>query len=576
MLLEPVDGLLGGIAEVRVTAASRWSVTGELLRIILPGTQAARSPPLAADGLTRGAIGGAAGAARALAGGLGHAAEAGVQGRGEGLREEDAELGGAGSSERDLEAAAQPASAVAPAANGAAEPGMAMRDGAPSMGSSCRSASTEASAAHAAQGAEVECAAANANASSVRQSATEEAAQASSSSGACCAAIESHTADEPGPSFEAAAICVVGPSAGFKYHGPAAAPDTDAGARAASEPAIADVSSTRQGVAEACSDLDGSCVSEGDNLTLRQDAALHGFGQLNGTGAADVGHACAPGGSQAPGGNACSGVAAGEGSLAAAAQTPACAQGSPPAAASACAQLPAAARQCVTQSSGSDGAPAPAARAPAAAQERAAGPAPAPSYMLLDVDVKGLASKFEEAGGSGAAVSPSSASHGHAQAGGALPGAEAAPGASGGSGRAGPARAEGRGGAHAAAPPWPQVGRSEPSPQAAGSAGFVAGTRASAAVVAEQRRAPGAAPEEAPEDTLFPALHGRLVGAGDGGSQQQAHGRLLSRRGASELCSRLWCSLGFDADAALWLGVILGLAGTLAHGLWLLFGRMPW
>jgi len=37
VLLEPAPGLLGGVAEVRIVAASRWSVMGELLRIILPG-----------------------------------------------------------------------------------------------------------------------------------------------------------------------------------------------------------------------------------------------------------------------------------------------------------------------------------------------------------------------------------------------------------------------------------------------------------------------------------------------------------------------------------------------------------
>ena len=192
--------------------------------------------------------------------------------------------------------------------------------------------------------------------------------------------------------------------------------------------------------------------------------------------------------------------------------------------------------------------------------------------MLLDVDVKGLASRFEEAGGS-ATVSPLSASQERAQAGGALQDTEAMLGAAGGTGRAGPARAEGRGGTRAAAP---QEGRSKASGQDAGSVGFVAGTRVPAALVAEQRRAPGASPEEAPKEALFRALSGRLEAAGDGGSQQRAHGHLLACRGATELCSRLWCGLGFDADAALWLGVILGLAGTLAHGLWLLFGRMPW
>ena len=38
----------------------------------------------------------------------------------------------------------------------------------------------------------------------------------------------------------------------------------------------------------------------------------------------------------------------------------------------------------------------------------------------------------------------------------------------------------------------------------------------------------------------------------------------------------MWTALGSDADVALWFGVILGLAGTLAHGMRLLFGRTPW
>lgn len=568
MLLEPVDGLLGGIAEVRVKSASRWSVTGELLRIILPGAQLA-GPPLAADGSDRGAAAAAVGAARALAGGLVHAAEAGLQGRREGLREQDAEVGDADSCERHSEAAAQPASAVALAAKGAAEPELATRNETPSTGSSRRSASPEASAAHPARGAEAECAAANTDASCVRQSATEEAAQAAASSGDPYASVGSHAAEEAGASFEAAAGHAVGPSAGSENHGPAVASNTVAATRAASEPATADVSSSRQGIAQAFSNLDGSDVSEREKLTLREDAKMHGLGQVNGTGAVDAGRACVLNGSPAPSGSACSGAAAGKSSLAAAVRTPAPAQGSTPAAADAQLQLTTAARQSVAQSSGSDGASVPAARAPAAAQERAAGPAPAPSYMLLDVDVKGLASKFEEAGGSGAAASPSNAVQGHAQAGGALPYGEALPGAAGGAGRAGPAHAEGRGGARAAAP---QVGRPKPSAQGAGSVGFVAGTRASAAVVAEQRRAPGAPSKEAHEDTLFPALDRRQDGVGDGGSQQQVHMRLLSRMGAKELLMRLWCSLGFDADTALWLGIILGLAGTLAHGLWLLCG----
>ena len=556
-----MDGLLGGIAEVRVTAASRWSVAGELLRIILPGARLAASPSSAANGLTRGA---AAGAARALAGGPGHAAEAGLQGRGEGLREGGEDVGDAASCEHDPGAAAQPASAAAPAASGAAEPDLAMRDGAPSTGSSRRSASTGASAAHSAQGAEAERAAADTDASSAKHSAAGEAAQAGASSGAFCPADGAHSAEEAGASHDAAAGHAVGPSACSENHDPAVASDLDVGARAAFEPAT-DVSSSRQGKAEEGSSLDGAYASERDKLALWQDAALHGFGQPNGLGAANAGRACAPSGSPVPGACVCSDAATGESNLAAAAQAPAPAQGSAPAAADARALSPAAAQQGSAQSSGSGGAPAMAARAPAGKQERAAGPAPAPSYMLLDVDVKGLASIFQEAGGSGAAVSPSSASQGHAQAGVALPDAGVWPGAAGG--------AEGRGGARAAAP---QGGGPKPSAQGPGSVGIAAGARAPATTVAEQRRAPGASPEEAPKGALFPALHGRLEGTGDGGSQQQVHGRLLSRRGAKEVLMRLWCSLGFDADAALWLGVILGLAGTLAHGLWLLCGRTPW
>ena len=567
-----MDGLLGGIAEVRVTAASRWSVTGELLRVILPGAQPAASPPLAADGSIRRAAAGATGVARGVAGGPVHAAEAGLQGRGEGLREGGVDVGDVRSCGHDLEAPAEPASAEAPAASGAAGPETAMRDGASWTGSSRRSASPKATAAHAAQGAEAECAAVGTGGSSVGQSAAEDAAQAAASFGASCPAVGSHAAEELGESFEAAAGHGVGLSAYSEIHGPAAAPETGGATRAASKPATADVSSNRQGGAEACTDLDGSCVSEREQLTPQQDATLHGLGQLNVTGAADVGHACAPSGGPASGGCACSSAAAGEGSLAAVPQTPAPAQGPTPAAADARSQPPAAARQSVAQVSGSEDASAQAARRPAAAQERAAGPAPAPSYMLLDVDVKGLASRFEEAGGGGAAASPSSASQSHAQAGGASPEAEALPGAAGGAGRAEPARAKGRGGARSAAP---QVGRPRPSGQGAGSVGFVAGTRESAAVVAEQRRAPASSPEEAREDNLSHALNGRLEGAGDGGGQQEAHGRLLSCRGAKEFCMHLWCSLGFDADAALWLGVILGLAGTLAHGVWLLLGRTP-
>ena len=272
-----MDGLLGGIAEVRVTAASRWFVTGELLRIILPGAQPAASPSPAADVSTQGAALSAVGAPHARAGSLVHAAEACPQGRIEGLREQDAEVGDARSRGNDLEAAAQPASAAAPAANGAAEPETVIGDGTPLTSGSCRPASSEASAAHAAQGVKAECAAADTDASGVRQSATGEAAQASSSSGDCCAVGGSHAAEEPGANSEAAAGHGVGPSACCENHGPAVAPDTDAGARAAFEPAAADASSSRQGVAEASSNLEGSCVSEHKKLTLRQDAVLHGL-----------------------------------------------------------------------------------------------------------------------------------------------------------------------------------------------------------------------------------------------------------------------------------------------------------
>ena len=538
VLLEPADGLLGCIAEVRVTAASRWSVSGELLRIILPGAHLAGQPPLAAGEPIRGAIAPAVGAPHAPGGGLGRAAEAGVQGCAEGLRGMDATVGNTGSCGGDPGAAAQPASAPAPAADRAAEPEQAVRDGSPSMSSSRMSASSVASAAHAAQGAE-KCEAAHKVASG-RQSASREAARVAASFDACGAAAQSHLAE---------------------------------GMKAASEPATADASGSRQGGAEAFSNPDGSCASEHDHLMLREVTALQGSGQLDATGAADAAQcgswfqrACAPGGSPGPGGCACTGAAAGDSHPAAAAHAPALAQDSTPAAASASATAPAAAQQSVALSSAAAGASAQAARAPAAAQEGAAGPAPAPSYMLLDVDVKGLASKFEEGGGGGAAVGPSSAGLGYARNGSALPDAGALPGGAGGAREAGPARAERRAGAHAAVP---EAGRLKPAE------GARARATAPAAALAEQRQVPGASLKDAPRDALCPTPVGRLGGEASGGSQQQP-GHMFSRRGVKDACVRLWSSLGFDADAALWLGVILGLAGTLAHGLWLLFARMPW
>ena len=106
MLLEPAEGLLGGVAEVRIVAASRWSATGELLRVLLPGAataagaqagagnmqasapaavRVAKTPTLAgaavahgaSDGAEAGELGGTAGAADVAAGALGAATAAG-------------------------------------------------------------------------------------------------------------------------------------------------------------------------------------------------------------------------------------------------------------------------------------------------------------------------------------------------------------------------------------------------------------------------------------------------------------------------------------------------------------------
>ena len=63
MLLEPVAGPMGSVAEVHVTSASRWSVRGQLLRILHAGPAAGNSSStVAAKGTTPGASSASAGA----------------------------------------------------------------------------------------------------------------------------------------------------------------------------------------------------------------------------------------------------------------------------------------------------------------------------------------------------------------------------------------------------------------------------------------------------------------------------------------------------------------------------------
>lgn len=71
VLLEPVPGLMGSVAEVRITSASRWSVRGKLLRILHAGSPTGSGGGMVANSSRPGTSGGGSGSGNTIGEGAG-------------------------------------------------------------------------------------------------------------------------------------------------------------------------------------------------------------------------------------------------------------------------------------------------------------------------------------------------------------------------------------------------------------------------------------------------------------------------------------------------------------------------